>query len=127
MGRGSDRGDKKYFKKVLDKLNNLRYYIKADSHSGLTKSLQSFYKPLMKERQCSLKTKQCNRNHAHMISSQMLDSVSAMRMQNINKQDLCEQNLKFHYMDNFESHSGSSIYNLLESLILAQDERWRRA
>ena len=126
MGRGSDRGDKKYFKKVLDKLNNLRYYIKADSHSGLTKSLQSFYKPLMKERQCSLKTKQCNRNHAHMISSQMLDSVSAMRMQNINKQDLCEQNLKFHYMDNFESHSGSSIY-LLESLILAQDERWRRA
>ena len=62
-----------------------------------------------------------------MISSQMLDSVSAMRMQNINKQDLCEQNLKFHYMDNFESHSGSSIYNLLESLILAQDERWRRA
>ena len=42
------------------------------------------------------------------------------------KQDLCEQNLKFHYMDNFESHSGSSIY-LLESLILAQDERWRRA
>ena len=44
-----------------------------------------------------------------MISSQMLDSVSAMRMQNINKQDLCEQNLKFHYMDNFESHSGSSI------------------
>ncbi|MBQ2010107.1 MAG: hypothetical protein II259_05880, partial [Selenomonadaceae bacterium] len=85
MGRGSDRGDKKYFKKVLDKLNNLRYYIKADSHSGLTKSLQSFYKPLMKERQCSLKTTQCNRNHAHMISSQMLDSVSAMRMQNINK------------------------------------------
>ena len=62
-----------------------------------------------------------------MISSQMLDSVSAMRMQNINKQDLCEQNLKFHYMDNFESHSGSPIYNLLESLILAQDERWRRA
>ena len=61
-----------------------------------------------------------------MISSQMLDSVSAVRMQNINKQDLCEQNLKFHYMDNFESHSGSSI-NLLESLILAQDERWRRA
>ena len=62
-----------------------------------------------------------------MISSQMLDSVSAVRMQNINKkQDLCEQNLKFHYMDNFESHSGSSIY-LLESLILAQDERWRRA
>ena len=61
-----------------------------------------------------------------MISSQMLDFVSAMRMQNINKQDLCEQNLKFHYMDNFESHSGSSIY-LLESLILAQDERWRRA
>ena len=72
MGRGSDRGDKKYFKKVLDKLNDLRYYIKADSHSGLTKSLQSFYKPLMIERQCSLKTKQCNRNHAHMISSQML-------------------------------------------------------
>ena len=61
-----------------------------------------------------------------MISSQMLDSVSAMRMQNINKKDLCEQNLKFHYMDNFESHSGSSIY-LLESLILAQEERWRRA
>ena len=85
MGRGSDRGDKKYFKKVLDKLNDLRYYIKADSHSGLTKSLQSFYKPLMKERQCSLKTKQCNRNHAHMISSQMLDSVSAVRMQDINK------------------------------------------
>ena len=44
----------------------------------------------------------------------------------IYKKDLCEQNLKFHYMDNFESHSGSSIY-LLESLILAQDERWRRA
>ena len=85
MGRGSDRGDKKYFKKVLDKLNDLRYYIKADSHSGLAKSLQSFYKPLMIERQCSLKTKQCNRNHAHMISSQMLDSVSAVRMQNINK------------------------------------------
>ena len=61
-----------------------------------------------------------------MISSQMLDSVSAVRMQDIMKQDLCEQNLKFHYMDNFESHSGSSIY-LLESLILAQDERWRRA
>ena len=85
MGRGSDRGDKKYFKKVLDKLNDLRYYIKADSHGGLTKSLQSFYKPLMIERQCSLKTKQCNRNHAHMISSQMLDSVSAVRMQDINK------------------------------------------
>ena len=61
-----------------------------------------------------------------MISSQMLDSVSAMRMQNINKQDLCEQNLKFHYMDNFESHSGSSIY-LLESLILAQVIRLLRA
>ena len=29
-------------------MNALRYYIKADSHSGLTKSLQSFYKPLMK-------------------------------------------------------------------------------
>ena len=54
-------------------MNALRYYIKADSHSGLTKSLQSFYKPLMIERQCSLKTKQCNRNHAHMISSQMLE------------------------------------------------------
>ena len=39
----------------------MRYYIKADSHSGLTKSLQSFYKPLMIERQCSLKTKQCNK------------------------------------------------------------------
>ena len=66
-------GHKKYFKKVLDKMNALRYYIKADSHSGLTKSLQSFYRPLMIERQCSLKTKQCNRNHAHMISSQMLE------------------------------------------------------
>ena len=66
-------------------MNALRYYIKADSHSGLAKSLQSFYKPLMIERQCSLKTKQCNRSHAHMISSQMLDSVSAMRMQDINK------------------------------------------
>ena len=66
-------------------MNALRYYIKADSHSGLTKSLQSFYKSLMIERQCSLKTKQCNRNHAHMISSQMLDSVSAMWMQDINK------------------------------------------
>ena len=66
-------------------MNALRYYIKADSHSGLTKSLQSFCKPLMIERQCSLKTKQCNRNHAHMISSQMLDSVSAVRMQDINK------------------------------------------
>ena len=42
-------------------MNALRYYIKADSHSGLAKSLQSFYKPLMKERQCSLKTKQCNK------------------------------------------------------------------
>ena len=51
----------KIFQKVLDKLNDLRYYIKADSHSGLTKSLQSFYKPLMIERQCSLKTKQCNK------------------------------------------------------------------
>ena len=71
-------------------MNVLRYHIKADSHSGLTKSLQSFYRLLMKERQCSLKTKQCNRNHAHMISSQMLDSVSVVRMQNINKQDLCE-------------------------------------
>ena len=80
MGRGSDRGDKKYFKKVLDKLNDLRYYIKADSHSGLAKSLQNFYKPLMIERQCSLKTKQCNRNHAHMISSQMLDFMSAVRI-----------------------------------------------
>ena len=92
-------------------MNALRYYVKADSHSGFTKSLQSFYKPLMKERQCSLKTKQCNRNHAHMISSQMLDSVSAMRIQNINKQDLCEQNLKFHYMDNFESQSRSSTFH----------------
>ena len=60
-------------------MNALRYYIKADSHSGFTKSSQSFYNPLMKERQCSLKTKQCNRNHAHMISSQMLDFMSAVR------------------------------------------------
>ena len=66
-------------------MNALRYYIKADSHSGFTKSLQSFYRLLMTERQCSLKTKQCNRNHAHMISSQMLDSVSTMWMQDINK------------------------------------------
>ena len=66
-------------------MNALRYYTKADSHSGFTKSLQSFYESLMKERQCSLKTKQCNRNHAHMISSQMLDSVSTMWMQDINK------------------------------------------
>ena len=58
-------------------MNGLRYYIKADSHNGLKK--------LKVSRQCSLKTKQCNRNHAHMISSQMLDSVSAMRMQDINK------------------------------------------
>ena len=42
-------------------MNALRYYIKADSHSGLAKSLQSFYKPLMIERECSLKTKQCNK------------------------------------------------------------------
>ena len=58
-------------------MNGLRYYIKADSHNGLKK--------LKVSRQCSLKTKQCNRNHAHMISSQMLDSVSAMWMQDINK------------------------------------------
>ena len=58
-------------------MNGLRYYIKADSHNGLKK--------LKVSRQCSLKTKQCNRNHAHMISSQMLDSVSAVRMQDINK------------------------------------------
>ena len=58
-------------------MNGLRYYIKTDSHNGLKK--------LKVSRQCSLKTKQCNRNHAHMISSQMLDSVSAMWMQDINK------------------------------------------
>ena len=58
-------------------MNGLRYYMKADSHNELKK--------LKVSRQCSLKTKQCNRNHAHMISSQMLDSVSAMRMQDINK------------------------------------------
>ena len=42
-------------------MNGLRYYIKADSHSGLTKSLQKLYRLLMTERQCSLKTKQCNK------------------------------------------------------------------
>ena len=38
-------------------MNGLRYYIKADSHSGLTKTLQA----VDDERQCSLKTKQCNK------------------------------------------------------------------
>ena len=32
-----ERSDKKYFKKVLDKRNWMRYYIKADSHRELTK------------------------------------------------------------------------------------------
>ena len=31
------KSDKKYFKKVLDKRNLMRYYIKADSHRELTK------------------------------------------------------------------------------------------
>ena len=57
-----------------------------------------------------------------MISSQMLESHYVIILYKI----CAKYNLKFHYMDNFESHSGSSI-NLLESLILAQDERWRRA
>ena len=35
---------KKYFKKVLDKLSNLRYYVKADPHGSLTESLQSLYR-----------------------------------------------------------------------------------
>ena len=109
-------------------MNVLRYYIKADSHSGLTKSLQSFYRLLMTERQCSLKTKQCNKKSCtHDFKPDVGFCVRCADAGYEIKQDLCEQNLKFHYMDNFESHSGSSIYNLLESLILAQDERWRRA
>ena len=33
-----EESDKKYFKKVLDKRNSMRYYIKADSHRALIKS-----------------------------------------------------------------------------------------
>ena len=43
----------KYFKKVLDKRNWMRYYIKADSRRKLVM------------RQCSLKTKQCNKEIMH--------------------------------------------------------------
>ena len=109
-------------------MNALRYYIKADSHSGLTKSLQSFYKPLMKERQCSLKTKQCNKKSCtHDFKPDVGFCVRYADAEYKQNKICAKHNLKFHYMDNFESHSGSSIYNLLESLILAQDERWRRA
>ena len=73
------------FQKVLDKMNRLRYYIRADSHSGLTKSLQKLYRLLMMRGSVPWKLNNAIRNHAHMISSQMLDFVSAMRMQNINK------------------------------------------
>ena len=108
-------------------MNALRYYIKADSHSGLTKSLQSFCKPLMIERQCSLKTKQCNRKSCtHDFKPDVGFCVRYADAEYKQNKICAKHNLKFHYMDNFESHSGSSIY-LLESLILAQDERWRRA
>ena len=33
-----EESDEKYFKKVLDKRNSMRYYIKADSHRALIKS-----------------------------------------------------------------------------------------
>ena len=51
-------------------LNEVLYksWLTQRSYKELTKTLQA----VDDERQCSLKTKQCNRNHAHMISSQML-------------------------------------------------------
>ena len=60
-----EKSDKKYFKKVLDKRNWMRYYIKADSHRALMKSLREGSVPW--------KLNNAKGNHAHMISSQMLE------------------------------------------------------
>ena len=59
------KSDKKYFKKVLDKRDWMRYYIKADSHRELIKSLRESSVPW--------KLNNAKGNHAHMISSQMLE------------------------------------------------------
>ena len=75
-------------------MNALRYYIKADSHNGLKK--------LKVSRQCSLKTKQCNKKSCtHDFKPDVGFCVRRADAGYKQKQDLCEQNLKFHYMDNF--------------------------
>ena len=100
-------------------MNALRYYIKAGSRREVKKSKRS--------RQCSLKTKQCNKKSCtHDFKPDVGFCVRHADAEYKQNKICAKHNLKFHYMDNFESHSGSSI-NLLESLILAQDERWRRA
>ena len=62
----------KKIQKCVDKNMILRYYIEADSQRGLTQ--------VREDADCSLKTKQCNRNHEHMISSQMLVILVYIRM-----------------------------------------------
>ena len=69
----------KYLKKTLDKWLKKRYYKQADLRKHTDES------PKLWGGSVPWKLNNAIRNHAHMISSQMLDSVSAMRMQNINK------------------------------------------
>ena len=76
-------------------MNALRYYIKADSHSGLTKSLQSFYKPLMIERQCSLKTKQCNKKSCTHDFKPDVGAVSKKRARRAKLSEYCEDKTRF--------------------------------
>ena len=93
-------------------MNALRYYIKADSHSGFTKSLQSFYESLMKERQCSLKTKQCNKKSCTHDFKPDVGFCVRYADAGYKQNKICaKHNLKFHYMDNFESQSRSSTFH----------------
>ena len=109
---GADDSDKKKNKKVLDSLKEMRY-------NKWVAWSESF------ERQsCSLKTKQCNMNHLWFKPDVFKTSIDYEHKQSAISL-LSFDFSRFRPKRLFEPIK--AFLNFMESLILAQDERWRRA
>ena len=110
---GADDSDKKKNKKVLDSLKEMRY-------NKWVAWSESF------ERQsCSLKTKQCNVNHLWFKPDVFKTSIDYEHKQS------AISLLGFGFIRSLGQkrllEPIKAFLNFMESLILAQDERWRRA
>ena len=115
---GADDSDKKKNKKVLDSLKEMRY----NKWVAWSKAFQT--KASFERQSCSLKTKQCNMNHLWFKPDVFKTSIDYEHKQSA----ISLLNFDFsRFRPKRLLEPIKAFLNFMESLILAQDERWRRA
>ena len=109
---------KKKNKKVLDRLKEMRY----NKWVAWSKAFQT--KASFERQSCSLKTKQCNMNHLWFKPDVFKTSIDYEHKQSA----ISLLNFDFsRFRPKRLLEPIKAFLNFMESLILAQDERWRRA